>query len=83
MGAKSSITTQPCARVMLLCFLSRGSDLVRISVPMSLVGAPCFPFIGEGKARVTVEEKEKNQREKKAFRIVGSFFSFMRVPPIL
>ena len=41
--------------------------------------------------RVTVEEKEKNEREKrerakrekKAFRVAGSFFSFMRVPPIL
>ena len=27
--------------------------------------------------------KETNEREKKAFKIAGSFFSFMRVPPIL
>ena len=46
-------------------------------------GAPCLPFIGEGKARVTEEEKEKNEREKKTSRVVGSFFSFMQVPPIL
>ena len=47
------------------------------------MGHPTSPFISEGKARVTVEEKEKNKREKKAFRIAGSFFFFMRVPPIL
>ena len=47
------------------------------------MGRPAFPFIGEGKARVTEEEKEKNEREKNAFRVVGSFFSFMRVMSIL
>ena len=47
------------------------------------MGCPAFPFIGQGKARVIVEEKDKNEREKKASRIVGSFFSFMRVPSIL
>ena len=47
------------------------------------VGRPASPFIGEGKAWVTVEKKEKNEREKKAYRIVGSFFSFMRVLSIL
>ena len=36
------------------------------------MGRPASPFIGEGKARVTAEEKEK----KKASRIAGSF-SFM------
>ena len=46
------------------------------------MGCPASPFIGEGKARVTEEEKEKNEREKKASRIAGSF-SFMRVLPIL
>ena len=52
-------------------------------VPISLsVGRPTSPFIGEGKAWVTEEEKEKNEREKKASRVAGSF-SFMRVPPIL
>ena len=41
---------------------------------------PASPFIDEGKARVTDEEKEKNERKKKASRVIGSFFSFMRVP---
>ena len=41
---------------------------------MSLVGRPAFSFIGQGKARVTVEGKEENEKEKKSSRIVGSFF---------
>ena len=28
------------------------------------MGHPAFPFIGQGKARATVEEKEKNERER-------------------
>ena len=75
MDVESSIATQPCARVVLLCFY--------LVVQPPFMGRPASPFIGEGKARVTADEKEKNEREKKAFRIVGSFFSFMRVPPIL
>ena len=47
------------------------------------MGRPASPFIGERKARVIAEEEEKNEREKKASRVVGSFFSFMRVLPIL
>ena len=47
------------------------------------MGCPASSFIGQGKARVIEEEKEKNEREKKASRVTGSFFSFMRVPPIL
>ena len=47
------------------------------------MGYLASPFIGKGKARVTEEEKEKNEREKKASRITGSFFSFMWVPLIL
>ena len=47
-----------------------------------LMGCPASPFIGEGKAWVTQEEKEKNEREKKASRVTGSF-SFTRVPLIL
>ena len=47
------------------------------------MGHPASPFIGEGKARVTEDEKEKNEREKKASRVAGSFFSFMQVPLIL
>ena len=49
----------------------------------SSMGRPASPFIDEGKVRVIEEEKEKTEREKKASRVVGSFFSFMRVPPIL
>ena len=62
------------SRVIVLC------SYVKI---LPFMGCPTFPFIGEGKARVIEEEKEKNKREKKAFRVVGSFFSFMRVLPIL
>ena len=62
--------------------------LSRVLMPCSCVqilrfmGRPTSPFIDEGKARVTEEEKEKNEREKKASRVAGSF-SFMQVPPIL
>ena len=59
---------------MLLCF---------DSMCLSSVGHPVSPFIDEGKARVIEEEKEKNEREKKASRIAVSFFSFMRVPSIM
>ena len=64
-------------------------SLVRVCLDwVPFMGCPAFPFIVQGKAWVTAEEKEKNKRErekreKKAPRIVGSFFSFMRVPPIL
>ena len=61
---------------MLLC-----SDLVFFTP--TIMGCPTSPFIDKGKARVREEEKEKNEREKKASRVVGSFFSFMRVPLIL
>ena len=47
------------------------------SIRCPLMGDPAFPFIGQGKARVTVEGKEEN--EKKSFRIAGSFFSYMQV----
>ena len=46
-------------------------------------GHPTSPFIDEGKEQVIEKEKEKNKREKKVSRAVGSFFSFMRVPPTL
>ena len=49
----------------------------------SFMGRPASPFIGKGKAWVTIEEKEKNEREPKASRIAGPFYSFMQVPPIL
>ena len=51
--------------------------------PMSFVGRPAFPFIGQGKAWVTVEGKGENEKENKSSRIAGSFISFTRVPPIL
>ena len=47
------------------------------------MGRPAFPFIGKWKASVIEEKKKKNEREKKASRVVGSFFSFMRVLLIL
>ena len=65
------LAAQPCAHVMLLC------------PDPPFHGRLASSFIGEGKARVTEEEKEKNEREKKASRVARSFFSFMRVPPIL
>jgi len=48
-----------------------------------LYGAPCFPFYRPRESAGYSGRKEKNQREKKAFRIVGSFFFFMRVTPTL
>ena len=42
-----------------------------------------FPFIGQGKARVIVEGKEEDEKEKKSSRIIGSFFSFTWVSPTL
>ena len=47
------------------------------------MGRPAFSFIGQEKARVTVEGKEENEKEKKSSRIVGSFFNFTRVLPTL
>ena len=43
------------------------------------MGRPTFPFIGQEKARVTMEGKEEKEKEKSS-RIAGSFFSFTRVP---
>ena len=54
----------------------------RLDLNPPFMGCSAFSFIGEGKARVTEEEKEKNEREKKASRVAGSFSSFIRVPPI-
>ena len=73
---------------MLLCQALVSSSRVKLScVRVSfqappIMGRPASPFIGEGKARVTEEEKEKNEGEKKASRVAGSF-SFMRVLSIL
>ena len=65
----------PLSRVLMSC------SYVRFIQP-PFMGHLASPFIGEEKAWVTVKEKEKNEREKKAFRIVGSF-SFMWVLTIL
>ena len=64
----------PLRRVLVSCSC--------VKIPL-LWGVLLSPFIGEGKTRVTEEEKEKNEREKKASRVVGSFFSFKRVSPTL
>ena len=76
-GVESSLAAQPCARVFVL------GCCVKTCFPLPFMGRPASPFIGEGKAQVTAEEKEKNEREKKAARTTGSFFSFMQVPLIL
>ena len=65
--------SMPLSRVLMSC------SYVQISLFM---GCPASPFIGKGKARVTEEEKEKNEREKKASRVTRSF-SFIQVPSIL
>ena len=44
------------------CIFISWFDLVRIWIPF--MGCPASPFIGEGEARVTAEEKEKNEREE-------------------
>ena len=71
------------SRVFVSCSCIFISWFGPVRIWISFMGCPASPFISEGKARVTAEEKEKNEREKKAFRIVRSFFFFMRVPPIL
>ena len=54
------------SRVFVSCscadFDQIGSRWVNWSVPF--MGHPAFPFIGQGKAWVTAEEKEKNERER-------------------
>ena len=63
----------PLSRVLMSCSC----------VKIPLHGVPYFPFIVQEKAWVTEEEKEKSKREKKASKVAGSFFSFIRVPSIL
>ena len=70
------------ARLLLSRVLVSCSCVFYLVVRPPFMGRATSPFIGEGKARVTAEENEKNEREK-ASRIAGSFFSFIRVPPIL
>ena len=57
-------------------------ELIRCVV-MPFMGCSAFPFIGQGKARVIVEGKKEDAKEKKSSRIVGSFFSFTWVPSTL
>ena len=47
---------------------------------MPFVGRTAFSFIGQEKARVTMEGNEENEKEKKSSMIAGSFFSFTQVP---
>ena len=44
---------------------------------------PCFPFYRPRKSTGYNGGKRKNESEKKAFRIAGSFFSFVQVLPTL
>ena len=69
-GTESSLAAQPCACVVLLCQDS------------FFHGRLASPFIDEGKAWVIEKEKE-NERENNSSRVVGFFFSSMRVPLIL
>ena len=63
MGVESSIAAQLCFRVVLLC--GSVSDLDgSIGSGSPSWGRPAFSFIGQGKARVIAEEKEKNEREE-------------------
>ena len=49
---------------------------------MSFMGRPASPFIGKGEEQVYKGRRRKT-KEKKASRTAGSFFSFMRVLPML
>ena len=54
-----------------------------IVCPMLPNGMPCFPFYKPRKSTGYNRGREENERERKSFRIVGSFFSSMWVPPTL
>ena len=82
----------PRARSLLCCVLvcsNRFGVRFRIGVmcsdaidssPVFFMGRPAFPFIGQRKARVTVEGKEENEKERASSKFTESFFSFTRVP---
>ena len=84
----------PRARSLLGCVLVCSNQFrvrVRIGVmcsdandssPVSFNGTPCFPFYRPRESTGYSGGREENER-KKSFRIVGSFFSYMRVPPTL
>ena len=85
MGAESSVAAR--LRVQDLVDRSDSSPVVRCDVLRSfircpLMGCPTFPFIGQGKAGVTVEGKGENEKEKRSSRIARSF-SFTWVPSTL
>ena len=64
----------PLSRVLVSCSC----------VPLFQRGAPYFPFYRRREsAGYKGEKEEEREREKKASRVAGSFFSFMRVPLIL
>ena len=53
------------------------------SIRGPLNGMPYFPFYRPRESIGYSRGREENEREKKSFRIAGSFFSFMWVPPTL
>ena len=67
-------------RCSAMCLGFGGSIGFESDGSMPLVRCPAFSFIGQEKARVIVERKGKNEKEKKSSRIAGSFISFTRVP---
>ena len=71
---------------VLVCSSQFGVQWIRVPIDAmscdALMGRHAFLFIGQGKARVTVEGKEEKEKKKKSSRIAGSF-SFTRVPPTL
>ena len=54
-----------------------------LGYPFLWCPTPCFPFYRPRESTGYSGGKEKNERERKAFRITGSFFSFTRVLLIL
>ena len=75
----------PRARSLLGCvFVVWWIDRIRVPIDaMPFIERPAFSFIDQGKARVIVEGKEEDKKEKKSSRITGSFFSFTWVLPTL
>ena len=72
------------AQLPLSCVLVSCSCVLICSLFGPLVGAPNFPFYRQRKsAGYSGGKGEGREREKKASRIAGSFFPFMRVLPIL
>ena len=54
-------------------------------IAMPFMGRPAFPFIGQEKARVIVEGKEEDEKEKKDPMILNAFGSLSLIllfPPL-